>query len=102
MNKNKSQIILSKPPILNRPRTGHDIRQAGGEDCLKKTMINHYKALLKIKPQIDVSEPHPHVKKSLNPVSYLDENIVVRNTYKGVANIKNSILHNSIILYNLF
>jgi len=58
---------FTKGPILNRPRTGQDIRSAGGEDLLKKTMINHYKALINVKAQINVTEPHPHVKKSGQP-----------------------------------
>ncbi len=61
--KEKTAPNISRP-VLNRPRTGQDVRQAGGEDCLKKTMINHYKALLKVKPIINLDVPHPHVKKT--------------------------------------
>jgi len=65
----KNKVIL-KGPILNRPRTGQDIRQAGGEDLLKKSMINHFKALINTKPKIKIEEPHSHVKKSQNPGKY--------------------------------
>lgn len=83
----------------NRVQTD-DVRNLGGKELVLKRLVNHYRALSNAKPKIQIEEPHKHVDANKSKggfkskIKIIQEYIQkqefynVRQTYKGVSNVK--------------
>ncbi len=67
-----------------------DVRTVGGKDLVLKRLVNHYKALSKAKPKINMEQPKLFKKdnRNCNENVNREEYFNVRETYKGVAKVK--------------
>ena len=76
-----------------------DVKNFGGKETIIKGMVNHYKAIIDMKSVLKIEAPRSHVSKNhkricniIFELAHNDEYLNVRNTYKGVAQIKKSIM----------
>jgi hypothetical protein len=71
-----------------------DVRTVGGKDIVLKRLVNHYKAISNAKPEIKIDPPKLFTKNKTNFENNIynkDEYYNIRQTYKGVANVKATI-----------
>ncbi|MCQ2816144.1 MAG: hypothetical protein MJ252_02650 [archaeon] len=84
--------MYDKPIVRDYRIDTDDIRNIGGKDMVLKRMVNHYSALSKMKPVIDMSRPHPHVnegkKNGKLDIHYKQEFHNVREAYKKISKTK--------------
>ena len=84
---------MNKIPKRQYPITTDNVNNLGGKELILKRMVNHYAALTKIKPRIDMSKPF-ELNKDREPlalyqdIKFHEEYLNVRETYKKVSKVK--------------
>jgi hypothetical protein len=106
-------FYLIKMNKKKRPQTAtDDVRTMGGKEVVLNRMVNHYKALASVKAKVEITPPYRFEnKKQCDLVNsnygynlemlYDKEFHNVRQTYKGVSNVKTRIDSAKPFTYNM-